>query len=122
VNLTIPQPQILPGDYNQDGHVDAADYTVWRDTLGQSVTAGTHADGDGDGMIGSADYDVWKAHFGRTALGSGAGAAIPEPSGVVLLIAGIAMSGIVAMPMLRQSRFSQAVQSSVSASVQFHVN
>ena len=40
VNLTIPQPQILPGDYNADGHVDAADYTIWRDTLGQSVTAG----------------------------------------------------------------------------------
>ena len=65
VNLTIPQPQIMPGDYNDDGHVDAADYTVWRDTLGQSVAAATHADGDGDGMISSADYDVWKQHFGR---------------------------------------------------------
>ena len=26
------------GDYNHDGVVDAADYTVWRDTYGQSVT------------------------------------------------------------------------------------
>ena len=25
---------VLPGDYNQDGIVNAADYTVWRDNLG----------------------------------------------------------------------------------------
>ena len=25
----------LPGDYNADGIVDAADYTVWRDNLGR---------------------------------------------------------------------------------------
>jgi hypothetical protein len=91
VNLTIPAPQIIPGDYNQDGHVDAADYTVWRDTLGQSVAAGTHADGDGDGTISSADYDVWKTHFGRTTSGNGLGASTaPEPSSLVLLFVGIA--------------------------------
>ena len=94
VDLTIPQPLILPGDYNQDGHVDAADYTVWRDTLGQSVAAGTHADGDGDGTISSADYSVWKTHFGRVVLGSGAGAAVPEPSGMMLMFAGSVLSGI----------------------------
>ena len=27
----------LAGDYNHDGIVDAADYIVWRDTLGQSL-------------------------------------------------------------------------------------
>jgi hypothetical protein len=89
VNLTIPAPQIHPGDYNDDGVVDAADYTVWRDTLGQSVgnNLGTGADGDGNGTIGQPDYDVWKLHFGETA-GSGSGslaASVPEPSGVVLV-------------------------------------
>ena len=39
------------GDYNHDGVVDAADYTVWRDTYGQSVTENSGADGNGDGMI-----------------------------------------------------------------------
>ena len=54
------------GDYNKDTVVDAADYTVWRDTLGQSVTpAGTDADGDSNGIIEQADYDYWKARFGN---------------------------------------------------------
>ena len=26
------------GDYNEDGLIDSADYTLWRDTMGQSVT------------------------------------------------------------------------------------
>jgi lipopolysaccharide export system protein LptA len=42
-----------PGDFNVDGVVDAADYTVWRDNLGTKYTA--------------ADYDVWKANFGTVA-------------------------------------------------------
>jgi hypothetical protein len=37
VNLVIPDPRIIPGDYNQDGAVNAADYTVWRNSLGDSV-------------------------------------------------------------------------------------
>ena len=32
-SLSPPAPA-LPGDYNNDGTVDAADYVVWRDTLG----------------------------------------------------------------------------------------
>ena len=36
---------ILDGDYNANGVVDAADYTVWRDSLGQTGM-GLAADGD----------------------------------------------------------------------------
>ena len=32
---TATPPPTLTGDYNGDGVVDAADYTIWRDTLGQ---------------------------------------------------------------------------------------
>lgn len=63
-NVRVSPP--LPGDYNQDGIVDAADYTVWRDALGDSVPAYSGADGDGDGFIGQNDYDVWKGQFGET--------------------------------------------------------
>ncbi len=53
-------------DFNNDGRVDAADYTVWRNTLGQSgLTPFSGADGDGDGAITQADYSVWKSHFGE---------------------------------------------------------
>src|SRR5690606_11562247 len=31
----VVEPGIIPGDFNRDGKVDAADYTVWRNSLGQ---------------------------------------------------------------------------------------
>ena len=67
----------LPGDYNLSGTVDAADYTLWRDSLGQEVTAYTAADGDGDAVVTSADRDVWVDHFGLSAATSTASAAPP---------------------------------------------
>jgi reprolysin-like metallo-peptidase family M12B len=67
----------LTGDYNHNGIVDAADYSVWRDTLG-SVT-NLSADGNGDRVINIGDYTVWKTNFGRTGAG-GVGAAVPEPA------------------------------------------
>ena len=70
VQSVVVEPA-LPGDYNQSGVVDAADYTVWRDTLGSSVALYDGADGDGSGIVDTADYDVWKANFGA-ALGGAA--------------------------------------------------
>jgi pimeloyl-ACP methyl ester carboxylesterase len=52
------------GDYNLNGAVDAADYTVWRDSLGQAVAAFTGADGNGTGTVDASDYALWKANFG----------------------------------------------------------
>ncbi len=71
----------LPGDYNLDETVDAADYTIWRDTLGQEVDFYEVADGDGDGTIDPDDYDVWKANFGNTLFGVGAAAFVGGASG-----------------------------------------
>ncbi len=79
---------IAPGDYNADGTVDAADYVVWRNTLGS--VDDLRADGNGNEMIDAGDYDVWKSLFG-TNYGSGAGAlgTVPEPASIVMLLAGI---------------------------------
>lgn len=80
-----------PGDYNRNGVVDAADYIVWRGTLGS--TTNLVADGNRDNMITQDDYDVWKLHFGEIA-GSGSGdssnAPVPEPATPVLLMFGAA--------------------------------
>jgi hypothetical protein len=68
----------LPGDFNGDGAVDAADYVMWRKT-----------DGAPQG------YETWRAHFGETspngsAVGAtgfaGANPAVPEPSTLILMI------------------------------------
>ena len=90
VLAVIEAPQLV-GDYNLNGVVDAADYTVWRDTLGQMGT-GLAADGDASGTIDAGDYDVWKMHFGETAGAGSAGAspsrfAVPEPATLCLMLA-----------------------------------
>jgi hypothetical protein len=85
VNLVVPEPTIMPGDYNQDNVVNAADYVVWRKMFGREVPRGTRADGDGDGVIDMPDLDVWRSEFGRIAPGGAAGT-VPEPSVALLLL------------------------------------
>jgi len=86
----------LAGDFNFDGTVDAADYTVWRDTLGS--TTNLSADGDGDHLVGVGDYAVWKTNFGQH-VGSGSTEAspfqdaVPEPASWLLFCVGAAALG-----------------------------
>ena len=83
----------LAGDYNQDGVVDAADYILWRDTLGQSGI-GLAADGSGNGTVDMADYTMWQANLGATGSGSGASVGVPEPSSIALAAIGLMAFGL----------------------------
>jgi hypothetical protein len=107
ITMTYPA-----GDYNSNGSVDAADYTVWRDSLGQSITlANEDPDATTPGVVDEEDYTFWKANFGTeggylpettfrvgavvfdTTLGAGAGSlvgAVPEPGTGLLLLTGLA--------------------------------
>lgn len=58
-------PPYLPGDFNLNGIVDAADYVVWRDVRQTAVVQST-ADSNGDGIVDDADYQIWRRSFGRT--------------------------------------------------------
>jgi glycosyl hydrolase family 42 (putative beta-galactosidase) len=81
----------VPGDYNGDGVVNAADFTVWRDSVGQ-IGPGLAADGNINGQIDAGDYNVWLSHFGQTAGGgssASANAAVPEPTTLWILLVGI---------------------------------
>jgi hypothetical protein len=64
LQLSYSVPPIQSADYNGDGAVDAADYTVWRDTLGSM--SDFRADGTNDGHVGPEDYALWKSQFGTT--------------------------------------------------------
>jgi hypothetical protein len=77
-------PAGVPGDYNNNGVVDAADYVVWRNQLGTSTTLQNEVAGVTPGSVTNEDYTAWRARFGRTS-GAGAGAAlgaaaVPEPT------------------------------------------
>ena len=91
-----PVPPGNTGDYNSNGFVDAADYTIWRNTLGSM--ADLRANGDDTGLsanvIDQADYAFWKSHFGDVVPGPGGagatGAVVPEPA-LVVSLSGVAV-------------------------------
>jgi hypothetical protein len=75
----------VAGDYDGNGKVDAADYTLWRDTLGSTSDMRANGDNSGasTGVIDQADYTFWKTHFGSTPfsdIGVGSLTAVPEPT------------------------------------------
>lgn len=59
----------MPGDFNNDGTVDTADYTVWRDGLGTTYSA--------------ADYQLWRDNYGVTTANA-ASLNTPEPTTLTL--------------------------------------
>jgi hypothetical protein len=74
----------VPGDYNGDGFVDAADYVAWRKTPSAF----------GGDPVG---YNTWRQHFGESDGGSGGSGQVPEPASLLLVLL-----GAVAMPLRRR--------------------
>jgi hypothetical protein len=83
----------IPGDYNADGKVDAADYVVWR------KDPSAHG---GD----PAGYNTWRTNFDRPASGAsvleaGAAGSVPEPAPLILVAWAMSM-----LPLRRPRRAS----------------
>ncbi|MEM9914361.1 MAG: family 10 glycosylhydrolase [Planctomycetota bacterium] len=85
--LSLEDISALAGDYNGNGVVDAADYTVWADNFGSTLNLA--ADGNGDGVIDAADYTIWADNFGVSAGASGATTLVPEPNTALLAVPGL---------------------------------
>jgi hypothetical protein len=90
---TDDDPAGLPGDFTNDGVVDAADYVMWRKLEGTSTPLandgglGTPIDGD--------HYSLWVNNFGETSPGSGGNGAVPEPASAALFAIALAMAASV---------------------------
>jgi hypothetical protein len=90
INAAASDRVELAGDYNNNGAVDAADYIVWRNTLGSPTEPA--ADGNHDNVVDLADYGIWRNNFGRSSAGSGSlvgVSPIPEPASLLLVFAAI---------------------------------
>jgi uncharacterized repeat protein (TIGR03803 family) len=83
---------ILPGDYNNDGKVDAADYVVWRKYSGTTNPLPNDPIG---GTIGLAQFNQWRDNFGAPGSGSSPGAngpasaTVPEPASLLIMAIGL---------------------------------
>jgi hypothetical protein len=93
-----------PGDYNDDGRVDAADYVRWRQNEGTMNMLPNDPHG---GTIGQDQYNTWRANFGLpndAESGATLGAnVVPEPASIGLLIGGF-LIGIVVVSGSRATR------------------
>lgn len=79
---TVTVTTILAGDFNADGRVDAADYSVWRDNLGAAVTL------PGDvtpGEVSALDLATWQDNFGAVYSGMVGAQPAPEPAAGALV-------------------------------------
>jgi hypothetical protein len=99
----------IPGDYNVDGIVSAADYVAWRNGFGTIYT--------------QQHYETWRAHFGQTAsggrlasIGMVAPTGVPEPSGTVLMLAGVHLMQWRGRPHTARKQSRPATHSSSSTS------
>jgi hypothetical protein len=110
LTASLGAPNYLAGDFNKDGVVNAADYVIWRKTVGQTgseyVPGGSPlihnhppADANHDFLVDGADYASWAGHFGAPGSpGAGAGshirnasAVVPEPATWLLALAGLSL-------------------------------
>ena len=88
-SATVVGPQL--GDFNGNGTVDAGDYVTWR----KNEVANATLPNDNGLTDQASRFALWQANFGNpSAPGSGSGlvsASVPEPSAMVLVLAGLAV-------------------------------
>ena len=86
----IPPIVNMPGDFNGDEIVDAADYAVWKASFGSQTQL--IADANGNGVVDAADYTIWRDNL-HAALNTRAAIvhSVPEPATISFAIASVSL-------------------------------
>lgn len=103
----IVPPQALSADFDGDGDVDGGDFLTWQRGLGSGTTK-AQGDADGDSDVDADDLGILKGQLGSSAFGgpsvlvqgfvryvTPAAAAVPEPTSIVMVGAGLALLAVV---------------------------
>jgi probable HAF family extracellular repeat protein len=78
----------LPGDFDADGAVDAADLAQWRSDFGTTADSDADNDNDSDG----ADFLAWQRQFNASPPALNTADPIPEPAALLLALAALIMT------------------------------
>ena len=86
----------LDGDLNGNGITDSTDLAIWRAGYGAAVNASpATGDAEGDGDVDGSDFLRWQRGLGVTIPAGAAALGVPEPTGLVQLVA-IGVMGLLA--------------------------
>lgn len=78
-NHPLTGVETLPGDYDGNGVVDAADLAWWGGSFGHDISFAS--DGNGDGKVNIADYAIWRDSIASPPESSHA---VPEPASILI--------------------------------------
>jgi hypothetical protein len=105
IEITSPAPPGVPGDYNENGVVDAGDFVIARKNLGTNFQLTNEVAGVTPGSVTQEDIAAWQARFGNTSGAGGGAGAVPEPSTFVYVV--FAAAGLLLWGMQRPSLICQ---------------
>jgi fibronectin-binding autotransporter adhesin len=96
----------LPGDFDEDGGVDAADLVRWRGSYGLAAGAShLQGDADDDADVDGTDFLTWQRQLGLSAVTSSV-ASVPEPATGW----SVAIGGLVLLTLRKQGHASRDAQ------------
>ncbi|MDP6634781.1 MAG: dockerin type I domain-containing protein [Phycisphaerae bacterium] len=78
------------GDFDLNGSVTAADYTIWANNYGESNVGWRNGDANGDDVVDAGDYTHWAT--GKRLFSASQNTATPEPGTLALLCMGGALA------------------------------
>jgi len=90
--FTLSSPPEPDADFNADGFVNARDLAIWRQNFGATSGVGMQSgDANFDGDVDGADFLIWQQQYGAVAT-IASHSAVPEPSALLLAVAGSLMT------------------------------